>query len=126
MQITTRLRHHFFRDAFPSINYSSNPAFLDQVSPFPSYMGRRELSPPGMYSNLGPSFHKFDAAGGPPPHGGFLPHDDRSPFMHNIHRLGAPPFLSERKPWGPQVLKYYNGFFYDCVQVVWGSQFELT
>ncbi|XP_062158308.1 RNA-binding KH domain-containing protein RCF3-like [Alnus glutinosa] len=104
LQITTRLRHHFFRDAFPSINYSSNPAFLDQVSPFPSYMGRRELSPPGMYSNLGPSFHKFDAAGGPPPHGGFLPHDDRSPFMHNIHRLGAPPFLSERKPWGPQGL----------------------
>ncbi|KAE8125954.1 hypothetical protein FH972_020714 [Carpinus fangiana] len=104
LQITTRLRHHFFRDAFPSINYSSNPSFLDQVSPFPSYMGRRELSPPGMYSNLGPSFHKFDAAGGPPPHGGFLAHDDRSPFMHNMHRLGPPPFLSERKPWGPQGL----------------------
>ncbi|XP_059453191.1 KH domain-containing protein HEN4-like [Corylus avellana] len=109
LQITTRLRHHFFRDAFPSINYSSNPSFLDQVSPFPSYMGRRELSPPGMYSNLGPSFHKFDAAGGPPPHGGFLAHDDRSPFMHNIHRLGAPPFLSERKPWGPQGLMEGGG-----------------
>jgi hypothetical protein len=84
---------------------------MDQVSPFPSYMGRRELSPPGMYSNLGPSFHKFDAAGGPPPHGGFLAHDDRSPFMHNMHRLGPPPFLSERKPWGPQVLKYYKWLF---------------
>ncbi|KAK9983100.1 hypothetical protein SO802_032625 [Lithocarpus litseifolius] len=105
LQITTRLRHHFFRDTFPSINYPSNPAFLDQVPPFPSYMGRRELSPPGMYSNLGPSFHKFDAVGGPPPHGGFHPHDDRSPFMHNIHRLGAAPhLLSERKPWGPQGL----------------------
>ncbi|KAF5469314.1 hypothetical protein F2P56_013398 [Juglans regia] len=104
LQITTRLRHHFFRDAFPSINYSSNPAFVDQVSPFPSYMGRRELSPPGMYSNLGPSFHKFDAVGGAPPHGGFHLHDDRSPFMHNMHRLGGPPYISERKPWGPQGL----------------------
>ena len=124
MQITTRLRHHFFRDAFPSINYPSNPAFLDQVPPFPSYMGRRELSPPGMYSNLGPSFHKFDAVGGPPPHGGFHPHDDRSPFMHNIHRLGAAPhLLSERKPWGPQVLNYCD-LFPHCLQVVFGGQFE--
>lgn len=109
LQITTRLRHHFFRDAFPSINYSSNPAFLDQVPPFPLYMGRRELSPPGMYSNQGPSFHKFDAVGGPPPHGGFLGHDERSPFMHNFHRLGGPPFLSERKSWGPQGLMEGGG-----------------
>ncbi|XP_028777836.1 RNA-binding KH domain-containing protein RCF3 isoform X2 [Neltuma alba] len=103
LQITTRLRHHFFRDAYPSINYPSNPAFLDQLPPFPPYMGRRELSPPGMYSNLGPPFHKFDAIGAPPPHGGF-PHDDRPPFMHNLPRPGVPPYLSERRPWGPQGL----------------------
>uniref|UniRef100_A0A5B7AWQ7 K Homology domain-containing protein n=1 Tax=Davidia involucrata TaxID=16924 RepID=A0A5B7AWQ7_DAVIN len=107
MQITTRLRHHFFRDAFPSINHP-DPAFPDQVPPFPSFVGRRELSPPGVYSNLGPSFHKFDAVGGLPPHGGFHPHDDHPSFMHNIHRPGIPPHISERKPssalWGPQGL----------------------
>lgn len=94
LHITTRLRHHFFRDAYPSINYPSNPAFLDQLPPFPPFMGRRELSPPGMYPNLGPSFHKF---------GGF-PHDDRPPFMHNFPTPGVPPYLTERRPWGPQVL----------------------
>ncbi|KAK4276946.1 hypothetical protein QN277_015031 [Acacia crassicarpa] len=101
LHITTRLRHHFFRDAYPSINYPSNPAFIDQLPPFPPYMGRRELSPPGMFSNLGPPFHKFDAIGAPPLHGGF-PHDDRPPFMHNLPRPGVPPYLSERRPWGPQ------------------------
>ncbi|KAK4849890.1 hypothetical protein QYF36_001824 [Acer negundo] len=102
LQITTRLRHHFFRDAFPSINHPLNPAFLDQVPPFPPYMGRRELSPPGMYSNFGPPFHKFDAAGGPPARGGFHPRDDRSLFMHHLHRPGMGPHMPERKPWGPQ------------------------
>ncbi|TYI21328.1 hypothetical protein ES332_A06G030900v1 [Gossypium tomentosum] len=95
MQITSRLRHHFFRDMFPSINHPSNPSFMDQGLPFPSFMGRREFSPPG----LGP-FHHFDAFGGPPPHGGFHPHEP--PFMRNIHRPGMPPHISERKPWGPQ------------------------
>ncbi|XP_057972900.1 KH domain-containing protein HEN4-like [Malania oleifera] len=108
LQITSRLRHHFDRDAFPSINHPSNAAFPDQVPPFPLYMGRRELSPPGMYSNLGPSFHKFDAFGGLPPHGGFHTHDERSPFMPNIHRPVIPPQIAERKPssapWGPQGL----------------------
>ncbi|XP_059631198.1 KH domain-containing protein HEN4-like [Cornus florida] len=106
MQITTRLRNHFFRDAFPSINFPSNPAFPDQVSSFPSYMGRREFSPPGMFSNRGLSFHKFDAVGGLPPHGAFHLHDER-PFMHNIHGPGFPPHISERTssaPWGPQGL----------------------
>lgn len=106
MQITTRLRHHHFRDAF-SVNHPSNPAFTDQVPPFPPYLARREFSPPGMYSNLGPSFHKFDAVGVLHPHGGFHPHDDRAPFMHSIHRLGIPPHIPERKPssapWGHQV-----------------------
>ncbi|XP_034677188.1 RNA-binding KH domain-containing protein RCF3-like [Vitis riparia] len=107
LQITTRLRHHHFRDAF-SVNHPSNPAFTDQVPPFPPYLARREFSPPGMYSNLGPSFHKFDAVGVLHPHGGFHPHDDRAPFMHSIHRLGIPPHIPERKPssapWGHQGL----------------------
>ncbi|KAK9219416.1 hypothetical protein WN943_008061 [Citrus x changshan-huyou] len=108
-QITTRLRHHFFRDAFPSINRPLNPTFLDQVSPFPSFIGRRELSPPGMYSNFGPSFHKFDAVGGPPPPGSFHPHDDHSAFMHHIHRPGMPPHMPDMKPWGPQGLMEVGG-----------------
>lgn len=95
LQITTRLRHHLFRDTFPSIYHPPNPAFLDQVPPFPSFMGRREFSPPGV----GP-FHHFDAFGGPPPRGGFHPHDDPL-FMRNIHRP-AMPHMSERKPWRPQ------------------------
>ncbi|KAI4316061.1 hypothetical protein L6164_024078 [Bauhinia variegata] len=104
LQITTRLRHHFFRDAYPSINYPSNSGFLDQVPPFPMYM-RREFSPPGMYAKLGPPFHKFDAVGAPPPHGhGHFPHDDHPPFMHNVHRPGVPHHVSERKPWSPQGL----------------------
>ena len=102
MQITTRLRHHHFRDAFLSAN---NSAFTDQVPPFPPYLARREFSPPGMYSNLGPSFHKFEAVGVLPPHGGFHPHDDRAPFMH---RMGISSHIPERKPssapWGPKVL----------------------
>ncbi|KAJ0085305.1 hypothetical protein Patl1_08747 [Pistacia atlantica] len=103
LQITTRLRNHFFRDAFPSMNHPLNPAFLDHVPPFPSYVGRREHSPPGMYSNFGPSFHKFNVVGGPPPHGGFHPHDDRSLFMHHVRRPGMAPHIPERKPWGAQV-----------------------
>ncbi|KAM0977019.1 hypothetical protein FF1_019915 [Malus domestica] len=63
----------------------------------------------GMHSNLGPSLHKFDAVGGLPPHGSFHPHDDRAPFVHNIHRLGARPHLSERRPWGPQGLHECGG-----------------
>ncbi|GMI77298.1 hypothetical protein like AT1G51580 [Hibiscus trionum] len=95
LQITSRLRHHFFRDVFPSNNHPLNPAFMDQGPQFPSFMGRREFSPPGLGS-----FHHFDAFGGPPPHGGFHPHDP--PFTRNIHRPGMPPHISERKPWGPQ------------------------
>ncbi|KAK6940313.1 K Homology domain, type 1, partial [Dillenia turbinata] len=107
LQITTRLRNHFFRDAFPSVNNTSNPAFPDQGPPFPSYMGRRELSPPGMRSNLAPSFHKFDAVNGLPPRGSFLPHDDRPAFSHDdSHRLAVPRYISERPPssalWGLQ------------------------
>lgn len=98
LQITGRLQNHYFRDAFPS-----HPGFLDQVPPFPSHMGRREFSPPGMFSNTRPPFHKFDAL---PPHGGFHPHDDRPPFMQNFHRPGIPPHdrMPSSAPWGPQGL----------------------
>lgn len=84
LQITSRLQHHFLRDAFPSLSYP-NPAFSDQP-PFRSY-SRRDFSPPRMHSNFGPSFHKFDAVGGLPTHSGF----------HPLH-------LSERRPWGSQGL----------------------
>ncbi|MCD7467371.1 hypothetical protein HAX54_004781 [Datura stramonium] len=100
LQITTRLQNHYFRDAFPS-----HPGFLDQVPPFASHMGRGEFSPPGMFSNIRPPFHKFDAL---PPHGGFHPHDERPPFMQNFHRPGIPPHISDRMPpsapWGSQGL----------------------
>lgn len=93
MQITSRLREHLFRDAFPSIHHHGFP---DQGPPFPPYMGRREFSPPP------PPFHSYNVG---PPHGGFHPHDDRPPFMH--HRPGFPPHISDRMPppgpWGPQV-----------------------
>ncbi|KAJ6337703.1 hypothetical protein OIU76_007393 [Salix suchowensis] len=94
LQITTRLKHHFFQNLFPSMDHLSNPAFLDQVPPFPPYMGRKELSPPFH------SFPNFDGMVGAPPHASFLPHDDPPPFMHNIHRPGMPPHIAERKPWG--------------------------
>ncbi|OIW14572.1 hypothetical protein TanjilG_32914 [Lupinus angustifolius] len=93
LQVTSRLRHNFFRSAFPSGNYPPNSVFLDQFPRFPPHLGRRGLSPPGIFSNRGP----------PPPHGGF-PLDDRPPFMNNIHRLGIPPHISENRPWGPQGL----------------------
>lgn len=100
LQITTRLRHHFFRDAFPSVNSHPNPAFIDRLPSFPSYFGRRELSPPGIYSSLGPSFHKFDALSGIPSLSDLR--DDRPPFLH---RSGA-PLLSDRKPWNSQVFNF--------------------
>lgn len=95
MQITTCLRNHYFRDAFPG--------FQERGPPFPPpYMGRREFSPPGRY----PSFNRFDA-GGPPPHCGFRMHDNQPPFMHD--RPDFPHPMHERLPssgpWGPQVPK---------------------
>ncbi|KAJ8771384.1 hypothetical protein K2173_026561 [Erythroxylum novogranatense] len=98
LQITTRLRHHFFRDLFPSIDHPLNPAFVDQGPPFPPYLGRRELSPPFH------SFHNFDGMGVPAPRAGFYSLNDHPPFMHSIHRPGMPPPIPERKPWGPQGL----------------------
>lgn len=85
-------------------------------------MGRREFSPPGMFSNIRPSFHKFDAVGVLPPHGGFHPHDDRPPFMQNFHRPGIPPHISDRMPssapWGSQV-----GI---CLQLILAFEFLVT
>ncbi|KAK9070219.1 hypothetical protein SSX86_010619 [Deinandra increscens subsp. villosa] len=92
LQITTCLRNHYFRDAFPGFQ-DHGPSFP------PPYMGRRDLSPPGRY----PSFNRFDA-GGPPPHGGFHLHGDQPPFMHD--RPDFPHPMSERLPssvpWGPR------------------------
>ncbi|KAH9625974.1 hypothetical protein KSS87_022374 [Heliosperma pusillum] len=87
MHVTTRLQHHFFRDAFPS-------AFADRGPPFAPRLGRGERSPP-----FGPSFRNFDSIGGPPFHGGLHPFDDHPPFMREGNRQG----LLER-PWPPQVL----------------------
>ncbi|XP_074279194.1 RNA-binding KH domain-containing protein RCF3-like [Silene latifolia] len=87
MHITTRLQHHFFRDAFPS-------AFADRALPFAPRMGRGEHSPP-----FGPPFRNFDSIGGPPFHGGLHPFDDHPPFMREGNRQG----LLER-PWPPQAL----------------------
>ncbi|KAG6402617.1 hypothetical protein SASPL_134819 [Salvia splendens] len=106
MQITTRLKNHFFRDAFPPMVHHPNPAFMEQMPPFPSYVGRREFSPPGTFSNRGPPFNNFDGPGGRPPVGGFHPHDDRPHFAHDFPRSGIPPHMSERMPpgapWGTQ------------------------
>ncbi|KAG9440006.1 hypothetical protein H6P81_020171 [Aristolochia fimbriata] len=48
---------------------------------------------------LGSSLHKFDAFGG------FPPHDERIGFMHNMHRPGMAPHISDRMhsstSWGP-------------------------
>ncbi|XP_010245604.1 PREDICTED: KH domain-containing protein HEN4-like [Nelumbo nucifera] len=107
LQITSRLQHHHFRDAFSSINHPAHPVFSDQVPPFPPYTGRREPSPTRMLPNLGPSFAKFDSVGGLPPHL-LHQHDDRSSFVHSVHRPGISPHGSERMtssvPWGPQGL----------------------
>lgn len=101
LQITDRLKLHFFRDVFPSIDHPPNPAPFDSVPPLPSFMRRRELSPPSrMYPSFGPSAHKFDPIGGP---GRFHTPDDHPPFVRDIFRSGLPPHMPERRPWGPEV-----------------------
>ncbi|KAH6837924.1 hypothetical protein C2S53_000393 [Perilla frutescens var. hirtella] len=106
MQITLRLKYHFFRDVFPPMGHPPNPGFMEQMPPFPSYMARREFSPSGTFSNRGPPFNNFDGPGGHPPVGGFHPHDDQPPFAHDFPRPGMAPHISERMPpaapWGPQ------------------------
>ncbi|KZV31569.1 KH domain-containing protein-like [Dorcoceras hygrometricum] len=91
LQITTRLRNHFLRDAFPPLSHPPNPPFMDQGPPFPSYMGRREFSPPGSFSARGPPFNSFDGPGVRPPHGAFDPLDDHPPFAHEFPRPWGPP-----------------------------------
>lgn len=97
LQITSRLKFHFFRDVFPRADHPSIPPFLDAAPPFPSFMGRRELSPPGMFSSFGPSMRKFDALGGP--RGAFYSHED-PPFLQRPFRPGLRPHIPERGPWG--------------------------
>lgn len=103
LQITSRLRHHLiFGDTFPSVSHPSHPAFRDQVPPFP-YMGRRESSPPGLYTS----------PGGLPPLGRVHPHDDRPGFSRSLpgqdihYGSGRTP---SSVPWGgPQGLSDVGG-----------------
>ncbi|KAM7277592.1 hypothetical protein ACFE04_004726 [Oxalis oulophora] len=97
LQITARLQHDFFREAFPTANHHPlNPPFLGQAPSFHSFTDRREFSPSPMYPH-GPPYH-----GGLHPHGGFHPHDEQPPFMQDFRRPGISPLMSERNPWGPQ------------------------
>ncbi|GAB2228312.1 hypothetical protein Droror1_Dr00010145 [Drosera rotundifolia] len=97
LQITARLRHHFFRDVFPSMNIPRDPFIPD--AQLPPFGGRPEFSPPRMFQDLGPPFHQFDPLGGPS-RGGFYPNDMRPPFMHDTHGPGFP--RGPERPWGPQ------------------------
>ncbi|WOG98934.1 hypothetical protein DCAR_0418280 [Daucus carota subsp. sativus] len=112
LHITDRLRENFFRNVVPFMKNPSNHAFPDQGPPFLSNMERIELSPPRTYFSLTPSTHKFNV-GGPPTHGGFDLHEDRTPLMHNIHRPGFPPHISERMlpaaTWSSQGLSEGGG-----------------
>ncbi|ERN09894.1 hypothetical protein AMTR_s00013p00144130, partial [Amborella trichopoda] len=97
LQITSRLRQHLFHDQFQSIiNHPHHPAFIEQVPPpVPPYMGRRPPSPPGMYSHMGPSIHKFDL----PPNmdlPGFPRGIQKPGFSHNSERMPPPA------PWAHQ------------------------
>ncbi|XP_077233986.1 RNA-binding KH domain-containing protein RCF3-like [Tasmannia lanceolata] len=100
LQITSRLRHHLFRDNFPAMTHPPHRSFSDPAPPFVPHMGRMDPLPPGMYSNLGSSFHKFDAVSGRPLH------VERTAFPHSIHTPGFPAHVSERippsAPWAPQ------------------------
>uniref|UniRef100_A0A1D1ZGL4 KH domain-containing protein At4g18375 n=1 Tax=Anthurium amnicola TaxID=1678845 RepID=A0A1D1ZGL4_9ARAE len=107
VQITSRLKHHIFSEKFPALGHLGRPTFADQVPQFPSFMGRRERSPPGLYSNLAPSFRKFDHIGVLPPL------DERSGFPRTHYTSGAPPHSSERipssAPWAPQGISGGDG-----------------
>ncbi|KAF5190689.1 Rna-binding kh domain-containing protein rcf3 [Thalictrum thalictroides] len=95
LQLTSKILHNTFCDTLPSMDHPAHPAFQDQVPPFP-YMGRRERSPPGMYSGVG----------GLPPRGLIQPYDDQSAFVHNLHRQGIPHpgRLPTSAHWEPQVI----------------------
>ncbi|KAG1335013.1 KH domain-containing protein HEN4 [Cocos nucifera] len=96
LQITIRLKHHIFRDKLPP---GGHPAFVEQIPPFGPYMGRRESSPPRLYSNL-PSFQK-DSVG--------RPYEERSAFPHAFHGSGFPPSLERGAPWAPQGMRESGG-----------------
>ncbi|KAJ6796438.1 KH domain-containing protein HEN4-like [Iris pallida] len=87
LHITGRLKVHLFRDKIPAMSHAGHPAFVDQMSPFGPFMGRRELSPPRMFANLSPFQREI---------GGHL-HDERSAFVHALHNSGV-PHGAERLP----------------------------
>ncbi|KAI0503454.1 hypothetical protein KFK09_014388 [Dendrobium nobile] len=102
LQITARLRNHLFRDKASALNHPAHPAFLDQMPPFGSYMGRREPSPPRLYGGIPP----FQKDAGP------RAHEERSAFAHSIHGSGVSPLGSERAPpapWAPQGMREGGG-----------------
>ncbi|KAG0467838.1 hypothetical protein HPP92_017166 [Vanilla planifolia] len=88
LQITSRLRGHFFRDKASALNH---PPFFDQMPPFGSYGGRREPTPPRLYGGL-PPFQKDARA-----------HEGRAAFPHGIHGSGVPSLGVERVPPAPWV-----------------------
>ncbi|OAY84246.1 RNA-binding KH domain-containing protein RCF3-like [Ananas comosus] len=91
VQITTRLRHHLFREKFRASNPNN---FGEQVPPFGPFMGRREFSPP-RYPNM-PPFQK-DPFG--------RPFDERPIFGNMIHSPGVPHGVERSGPWPPQGMR---------------------
>ncbi|XP_072994603.1 RNA-binding KH domain-containing protein RCF3-like isoform X1 [Typha latifolia] len=98
LQITTRLRHHFFRDKMPAVNPNMHPFFGEQVPPFGPYIGRQD-SPPRLFSHF-PSFPK-DSLG--------RPFEERSAFAHPMHGSGVPHGMERMAPWGPQGMREAGG-----------------
>ncbi|MQM07852.1 hypothetical protein Taro_040701, partial [Colocasia esculenta] len=94
LQITSRLKHHIFSEKFPAMGHPGHTAFVDQGPQFPSFMGRRERSPHGLYSNALPPFSKFDPLG-------VHPHDERSGFPRTHYTSGFSTHSGERIPSGP-------------------------
>ncbi|URE08249.1 KH domain [Musa troglodytarum] len=100
LQITSRLKHHVFRDKLSAMNPNAPPAFIEQLPPYGLYMGRRESSPSRLYPNL-PPFQKD-------PVGRLF--EERSAFPHPVHGLGIPPLGIERPaPWLPQGMRDVGG-----------------
>ncbi|THU49898.1 hypothetical protein C4D60_Mb06t14400 [Musa balbisiana] len=100
LQITSRLKHHVFRDKLSAMNPNAPPAFIEQLPPYGMYMGRRESSPSRLYPNL-PPFQKD-------PVGRLF--EERSAFAHPVHGLGIPPLGIERPaPWLPQGMRDVGG-----------------
>jgi len=99
------------------MNHAGHPAFIDQMPPFSTYMGRMESSAPRMFPNL-PPFQK-DIIG--------HYYEERSAFAHAMHGPGVPPFGLERMPpvpWASQVSCLFTlasqcNFLVLCIGIHW-------